>query len=295
MRQLWWFVLCEIISILVVFIVTYYLASIHFRRNRRKNSLSDEDNMNSLIRGLAHEIRNPLNTMDSNLQLLEEDLEFVRDQGHGQQVAENPPSPTLSPRMRGDEGVAKVEKLEVSKILDKLKRVRSEIEHLERILSNFLRYAKPKLQFEKCDLRILIEEELNFIEPETQLQRIELVRELEPLPQVWGDTYQLKQALLNLIINANQAMEGGGTLTIKARFANEQVQIDVKDTGNGIPPEIQKKVFDLFYSTKQEGTGLGLAIVKRVVEGHGGQITVSSEVGKGTVFSIFLPLKPPTL
>jgi signal transduction histidine kinase len=288
MRQLWWFILCEIISILFVFIITYYITYLHFKKDRQRNSPIDGDNnMNLLIRGLAHEIRNPLNSMDTNLQLLEEDLEGARG--------------LLEFGMRNSEFGINILNSELRtpnsqfpclpQILDKLKRVRSEIKSLERILSDFLRYTSlPKLKFEKCDLKILIEEDLDFIEPEAQRQEIELVRELEPLPEVWVDTSQLKQALLNLIINANQAMEEGGKLTITARFINGQIRIDVKDTGKGIPPEIQEKIFDLFYSTKQEGTGVGLAIVKRVVEGHGGRITVDSEVGKGTTFSIFLPL-----
>ena len=262
MRQLWWFILCEVISILFVFSITYYVTYLHFKKDKQKYSPSDSDNnMNLLIRGLAHEIRNPLNIMDTNLQLLEEDLEASS----------------------------------FPQILDKIKRVRSEIKNLERILSDFLRYTSlTKLKFEKCDLKILIEEELDFIEPEAQRQEIEIVRELEPLPQVWVDISQLKQALLNLIINANQAMEEGGKLTVTAQFINGQVRIEVKDTGKGISPEMQEKIFDLFYSTKQEGTGVGLAIVKRVIERHGGRITVDSEVGKGTTVSIFLPLNPPT-
>ncbi|HIE26879.1 TPA: hypothetical protein EYP66_06300 [Candidatus Poribacteria bacterium] len=270
MRQLWWFILCEIISIFGVFIITYYIT----KRNKQRNSANDVNNMSLLIHGLAHEIRNPLNTMDSNLQLLEEDLEFVRGQNRAQQITEP--------------------QIEVTQIFDKLKRVRSEIENLDQILRAFLRYADlAKPQVEKCDLKLLIEEELNFIEPEAQRQGITLIRKLEPLPEVWVDTSQLKQALLNLIINANQAMEKGGTLTITTKLINEQIRIDVKDTGSGIPPERQEKIFDLFYSTKEEGTGVGLAIVKRVIEGHGGKITVSSEVGKGTTFSIFLPLNLP--
>jgi signal transduction histidine kinase len=307
MRQLWWFILCEIISILFVFIITYYITYLHFKKDRQRNSPIDGDNnMNLLIRGLAHEIRNPLNSMDTNLQLLEEDLEGARGQresgkgAKGQEGKELSSLPrSLATSATGAGGcLAPLPSCHLAispsclpQILDKLKRVRSEIKSLERILSDFLRYTSlPKLKFEKCDLKILIEEDLDFIEPEAQRQEIELVRELEPLPEVWVDTSQLKQALLNLIINANQAMEEGGKLTITVRFINGQIRIDVKDTGKGIPPEIQEKIFDLFYSTKQEGTGVGLAIVKRVVEGHGGRITVDSEVGKGTTFSIFLPL-----
>ena len=88
-------------------------------------------------------------------------------------------------------------------------------------------------------------------------------------------------------------MDSGGTLTVTAKFINGQIRIDVKDTGIGISPATQEKIFHLFYSTKEEGTGVGLAFVKRVVEGHGGKVTVNSNVGNGTTFSIFLPVNPP--
>ena len=281
MHLLWWLILGEIISIPIACLITYYICFLRIRKSRWRGqsdstSRARDNNISILTRKLAHEIRNPLNGMDSNLQLLIEDLETASH------TACNPT------------------RVEIPLLKDKLNRVRREIERLEHILKNFLRYANlPPLKFELCDMGLLLEEELNFIEPEAQRQNIMIVRNLEPLPEMWVDSDQLKQALLNLIINANQAMTEGGTLTITARRVDDQVRIDVTDTGCGIPPERQGKIFDIFYSTKEEGTGIGLAIVKQIIEGHGGNITVSSENGKveypdedgGATFSIFLPIR----
>ena len=138
---------------------------------------------------------------------------------------------------------------------------------------------------------MLIEEVLHFSEPELQRQNIEVVREIEPLPPIPLDHKQFKQALWNLIINACQAMADGGQLTIRANVLAGRVQIDVSDKGEGIQPDAIDKIFDLFFSTKEEGSGVGLAIVKQVVEGHGGRIKVESTPNQGTTFSILLPVK----
>ncbi len=210
-----------------------------------------------LARELVHEIRNPLNSISLNLQLLEEDLSGMQED--------------LQKRVR---------------------RIRGEVEHLDQILTDFRRYAKlPPLNLETADLAMLIEEVLDFNEPESQRQNIEVVREIYNLPPIQLDAKQFKQALLNLIINANQAMEDGGKLMVRARSLNGQVQIDVEDTGEGIPVDMKNKIFELFFSTKDDGTGVGLAIAKQIVEGHGGSIKVESQPNQGTTFSIRLPVK----
>ncbi len=215
-----------------------------------------------LTRELVHEIRNPLNSVNLNLQILEEDLS-----------AEKPSSPT--------------------DLQKRVQRIRGEVERLDRILTDFRRYANlPPLAFETCDLAVLIEEVLDFNEPEAQKQNVQVNREIQGLPPVQLDQSQFKQALLNLIINGVQAMEdGGGTLTVRAKPLDGGVQIEVEDTGQGIEPEQFDKIFDLFISTKAEGTGVGLAIVKQIVEGHGGRVNVESNPGQGTKFSILLPAK----
>ena len=258
MNVTWWLVSSGIILIFAVCILTVVARR---RRYLHAQKLSDEHTKPAppLTRELVHEIRNPLNSVNLNLQILEEDLS-----------AENANSS--------------------SDLQKRVQRIRREVERLDRILTDFRRYANlPPLTFETCDLAVLIEEVLDFNEPEAQKQNVQVNREIQALPLVQLDQSQFKQALLNLIINGVQAMEDGGTLTVRAKPLNEGVQIEVEDTGLGIEPEQFDKIFDLFLSTKEEGTGVGLTIVKQIIEGHGGRVNVESNPGQGTTFSILLP------
>ena len=258
MNVTWWLVSSGIILILAVCILTVVARR---RRYLHAQKLSDEHAKATppLTRELVHEIRNPLNSVNLNLQILEEDLS-----------AENPRSS--------------------SDLQKRVQRIRREVERLDRILTDFRRYANlPPLTFETCALAPLIEEVLDFNEPEAQKQNVQVNREIQVLPLVQLDQSQFKQALLNLIINGVQAMEDGGTLTVRAKPLDDGVQIEVEDTGQGIEPEQFDKIFDLFISTKEEGTGVGLTIVKQIIEGHGGRVNVESNPGQGTKFSILLP------
>ena len=260
MNVTWWLVSSGIILIFAVCILTVVARR---RRYLRAQKLNNEPTKpaHALTRELVHEIRNPLNSINLNLQILEEDLSV-----------ENPNAP--------------------SEVQKRVRRIRGEVERLDRILTDFRRYANlPPLTFEACDLVVLIEEVLDFNEPEAQKQNVQVNREIQALPPVQLDQSQFKQALLNLIINGVQAMENGGTLTVRAKPLNEGVQIDVEDTGQGIQPEQFDKIFDLFISTKAEGTGVGLTIVKQIIEGHGGRVSVESNPGHGTKFSIWLPAR----
>ncbi len=235
-------------------------------RGKRKIRSSAEDNLVTWVGALAHEIKNPLNSMKINLQLLQEDM------------------------VAGLESAS--EEIGRAKILRKLKTLSGEVDRLEEILSDFLRLARlsqPELQ--PGDISSLLDELLDFIEPETQQLGIELARDFgRDLPAVNFDSGQMKQALLNIILNANQSMPAGGQLTVKAYRTNGHISIDVTDTGEGIPPDRIGKLFDLFYSTKKDGTGLGLSIVRRIANMHGGKIQVESQENKGTTFSILLPI-----
>jgi signal transduction histidine kinase len=138
---------------------------------------------------------------------------------------------------------------------------------------------------------LLLDELLDFIEPETQQAQIELIRDFDrDLPAVCFDSGQMKQALLNIILNANQSMPAGGQLTVKAHKTNAHISIDISDTGEGIPPDRLGRLFDLFYSTKKDGTGLGLSIARRIASMHNGEIRVKSQENGGTTFSILLPI-----
>jgi len=213
-----------------------------------------------LAGGLAHEIKNPLSTVNINLQLLEED--WAHDD---------------TPEGR--------------RLRSKIEVLRREVHRLEEILSDFLRFAKePELQFTICDVNELVGEVLDFVGPEAQAQGVQIRRGFSPdLPQCALDVDLMKQALLNLIINAQQAMPEGGELMVRTALAQDGVQIRVIDTGIGIPPEELDRVFQVYYSTKKSGTGLGLPTARRIIEDHGGELRVESEVGKGTSFQIVLP------
>ena len=176
--------------------------------------------------------------------------------------------------------------------MKRLETLGKEVDRLEETLNDFLRLARlPQPNLQPSDVSLLLDELLDFIEPEAQQLHIEVIRDFDAhLPVVDLDSGQIKQALLNIILNANQSMSSGGKLTVKAYTKDDLISIDVSDTGEGIPSERIDKLFDLFYSTKKEGTGLGLSIAKRIVYMHGGEIRVKSQVGKGSIFSILLPI-----
>lgn len=230
------------------------------RRARQAERLAE---LGTLTGGLAHEIKNPLSTVQLNLQLLQEDL-----------LPENPA---------------------YSRLLNRLNIVHREASRLRDILDDFLRYA-GKIELEKTpvDLNALLEELVDFFTPQAQAQRVQLrlKKAQTPPPLVTqADSKLIKQAVLNLMINALQAMPNGGELILATSRAERHAIIDVIDTGKGIAPEAVDKIFRAYYSTKKGGTGLGLAMARRIIGEHGGRIDVRSEIGKGSDFKLFLPMK----
>lgn len=233
-----------------------------FRKSdeKHKDKFDAKNDISAWASALAHEIKNPLNTMKINLQLLEEEWQ-----------QNNVSNEKLQKRFN---------------VLNK------EILRLEQILNDFLRYARlPKPNFEKYDISILLNELLDFTEPEAQQLNINISKDIESnLPETYLDSQQIKQALLNILINAYQSMPNGGDLIIKAYKTDSKIRIDVIDSGEGIPSERIDRLFDLFYSTKENGTGLGLSIAKRIIDLHNGEIMVQSQEGKGSTFSVVLPI-----
>src|SRR5687767_4257765 len=216
--------------------------------------------LGTLTGGLAHEIKNPLSTVQLNLQLLREDIPL------------NDPSS--------------------ARLLNRLSTVQKETGRLREILDDFLRYAgKMEIQKKPTDVNELLEELVDFFSPQAHVQHVRLrVRRSDGPLVVPLDERMIKQAVLNLMINALQAMpEGGGEIILSARREGRSVAIEVTDTGRGIPPDALANVFEAYYSTRKGGIGLGLAIAKRIADEHGGRITATSEVGKGSVFAIELP------
>jgi signal transduction histidine kinase len=169
-----------------------------------------------------------------------------------------------------------------------------------KICSSMLGLARGHSSFGQVNVHKVIDEVLMVLARDPQKDGIALRVQVQPELLVWGDHIQIEQVLLNLLINARQAMLGkGGSLTVKAARADDaddEVRIQVIDTGPGIPAKLISKIFDPFFTTKgttrngeAKGTGLGLAICKEIVEHHKGRIEVLSEVGRGTNFSIYLP------
>ncbi|MBI4352694.1 MAG: HAMP domain-containing protein [Candidatus Omnitrophica bacterium] len=166
------------------------------------------------------------------------------------------------------------------------------------LVQNLLTFSRVgKTEKEECDVRQAIEGALSLVTAQTKVKGIELVKELNgPLPRILANKNQIQQIVINLSTNAIDAMLKGGRLTVLARKSHldgrEVVEIQVEDTGSGIPKEIQTRIFEPFFTTKElgKGTGLGLSLVYEMVQKHGGQIAFETEPGKGTVFHVWLPV-----
>ena len=220
-----------------------------------------------LAGGLAHEIKNPLSTMAINLTLLEE---------------ESQPAPG------GDGALTAKDK----RSLKRIRTLQREVVRLEGILEDFLRFARGgDVNRAPCDLVGLVRDALEFAEPELEAEDVRLHALLPTsMPLAMLDEGAFRQALLNLIVNARQAMPGGGELIVELRRDGPRAELTITDSGVGMTPDQLDRCFDLYYSTKRTGTGLGLATVKRIVEMHDGEIAVMSEEGRGTRFHIWVPL-----
>ncbi|MBX9580861.1 MAG: two-component sensor histidine kinase [Gemmataceae bacterium] len=227
----------------------------------RPESSAGGDDLGELAGGFIHDLKNHLGTLSLNLQLLAEDFESPQ-----------------TPRER--------------KALDRVNRLHAECQKLADLANDFLRFARaqnPDLR--PAALGDVVDRLIEFLAPTARQAGIEVQWFPAPgLPPVRLDRDLFEQALLNLMLNAEQAMPDGGTLTLVGRAdADGWVSLDVIDTGDGMGPEVLAKAFRPFHTTKKGGHGLGLATARRVVEAHGGSIDCQSEPGRGTKFTIRLP------
>jgi signal transduction histidine kinase len=213
-----------------------------------------------LAGGFVHDLKNHLSTLRLNLQLLAEDFQEPQSQ-----------------RER--------------RALDRILRLQNECQRLVDISNEFLRYARVlDVELTPADLGEVVEELTDFFGPMARTANIEIKTYIPTdLPPVALNRDLFKQALLNLLLNAQQAMPAGGEITILARAESPAVVLDLIDTGQGMPPEQLTKAFRPFYSTRSGGTGLGLPTTRKIIEAHGGTLEAQSEVGRGTKFTIRLP------
>jgi two-component system sensor histidine kinase HydH len=227
----------------------------HFKQLEELSKLTGE---------LAHEIKNPLSTIKVNLGLAMEELKG--------------PS-------KNDQTAARA--------LKKITVIQKETDRLEQILDGFLRYiSRPELQLASVNINELLSDMVDFYSPQAYSHSITIRQSLSSEPLVCKvDAGMLKQVVLNLFINAQQAMNSGGELMIRTGRQKENAVIQISDTGGGIAADRLPDLFKPYRSFRPSGTGLGLATAKRIVEAHNGKITVDSEQGKGTLFTIKLPLQ----
>jgi signal transduction histidine kinase len=235
--------------------------------DRRKNAqeqtskVSELEELSRITGGLAHEIKNPLSIIKVNLKLISEEL------------ASRDANPARAAR-----------KIDV---------VRKETDRLEQILEDFLRYIrKTELHPVSVDINQLVTDMADFYSPQAASHSITLRVSLCDEKLVCkADADSLKQVLLNLFINAQQAMSNGGELMIRTQKNDAKAVIIVSDTGKGIEPEKLSRIFDAYYSTKPGGSGLGLSTSRKIIDAHNGSIRVDSVPGKGSSFTIQLPLE----
>ncbi len=214
-----------------------------------------------LSRSIAHEIRNPLNFISLSIDHLKEKY---------------PPS--------GNNNSEKFESL--------ISSIKQEIQRLNKLVEDFLDYGRPlKLNLKRADIGMVLENIFEIIWAKAEAENIKIIKDVTSHPVVNMDVELIKTCIFNVILNAFQAMPGGGTLTIKTEAADGYLLLVVGDTGIGVPENDLPKIFDPFFTTKRNGLGLGLAMTKRVVEEHGGKVTFQSIAGKGSKVIITLPLE----
>jgi len=228
------------------------------------------EELSKLTGELAHEIKNPLSTIKINLKLASEELKG--------------PQSIQSTEQSGQR---------IERALRKIAVIQKETDRLGQILEGFLRYIdRTELQLASVDINEIISDMADFYTSQAQSHSITIRQGLYEKPLICKvDAGMLKQVLLNLFINAQQAMSDGGELLIRTSRQKDQAIIQVSDTGSGIEPDKLSHIFDVYYSSRPHGSGLGLPTAKKIVEAHKGTITVDSEAGKGTLFTIQLPLQ----
>ena len=233
-----------------------------------------------LSAGVAHEVKNPLNAMMIHLELLRQQVRPA--------LARQAARASAEPRATA---VADPPPVDRDAALEHVDVIAKEIRRLDEVMQGFLKFTRPEdLKLQPIALSTLLDGIVPIVRPEADRAGVELIIACEGVPDVNGDPAMLRQAFLNLALNACQAMPNGGTLRIACEAARgRRVRISVSDTGVGIKPEHLQRIFDLYFTTKEKGSGIGLSMVYRTVQMHDGDIEVQSTPGAGTTFTILLP------
>jgi signal transduction histidine kinase len=213
--------------------------------------------LGQLAAGIAHEIRNPLTSINILIQSTMQKL------------------PSEDPQR------------------EDFKVIEEEIHRINEIIDHFLQFAKPASpHLERAEITSIFEETLQLLRPQMEKLQIFIEKDFQSLPLMTIDNEQVKQVILNLLMNAIQAMPGGGQLRLGGEVSKDGqwIRLSIQDSGVGILPEDMDKLFDPFFSTKEGGMGLGLSIAHRIIDQHHGKIEVESAPGKGTLFTVWLPI-----
>ena len=213
--------------------------------------------MGRMAAGIAHEIRNPLGIIKNTAQLLREELD--------------------------DAGVDS----------DLVRYIPEEVDRLNETLTGYLEFARDApLRPETVDLVRLVRRTLKLVERDLQSAGVEVKSNLDSVDRLalWADPRRLQQVVLNLVLNAVQAMPEGGTLDLRLDSVDGRVALHVRDTGTGMDPARAQEIFEPFVTSKEKGSGLGLHVVQRIVEDHGGRIELETEPGRGSTFTVDLPV-----
>jgi signal transduction histidine kinase len=235
--------------------------------------------LGTLMAGVTHEVRNPLNAMTIHLELVREHLLRL------QRGSRTPVGAVLG--LDGPEEQPQ----DMNGAREHIDVIASEIKRLDEVITGFVRFIRPEeLQLQPVNVHSIVNEVIALVEPDARRSGISCRAEVANAADLRADPALLRQALLNLALNGCQAMPNGGKLTMGARTAKDRrIAITIEDTGVGIPADKLDRIFDLYYTTKPDGSGIGLSIVYRIVQLHGGEVEVQSTEGRGTTFRLLLP------